>query len=82
MKGKNVKKIEHLPRLIAIKREERILQRVAAYARVSTDKEEQQTSIEAQKDYYTAYIKSHMGWDFVGVYADEGISGCSTKRRE
>ena len=40
MKGKNVKKVEHLPRLTAIKREERILQQVAAYARVSTDKEE------------------------------------------
>ena len=54
----------------------------AAYARVSTGKEEQQTSIVAQKEYYTDYIKSHAGWQFVGVYADEGISGCSTKRRE
>lgn len=40
------------------------------------------TSIVAQKEYYTDYIKSHAGWQFVGVYADEGISGCSTKRRE
>lgn len=55
---------------------------VFAYARVSTDKEEQQTSIVAQKEYYTEYIQSHAGWEFVGVYADEGISGCSTKCRE
>ena len=54
--------------------------RVAAYCRVSTEQEEQQTSIVAQKEYYTDYIKSHAGWQFVGVYADEGISGCSTKR--
>lgn len=59
-----------MPRLTAIKREERILQRVAAYARVSTDKEEQQTSIEAQKNYYTTYIATHVGWKFAGVYAD------------
>ncbi len=82
MSGKNVKKVENLPRLTAVNREDRLVQRVAAYARVSTDKEEQQTSIVAQKEYYTDYIQSHAGWKFAGVYADEGISGCSTKRRE
>ena len=56
--------------------------RVAAYARVSTDNEEQQTSYEAQVDFYTRYIQSHPDWEFVGVYADEGISGTSTKKRE
>lgn len=55
--------------------------RVAAYARVSTDQEEQLTSYEAQKDYYTQYIKSRIDWEFVGVYADEGITGTSTKHR-
>lgn len=79
---KIVKKVENLPQLTAVKRTDKLIQRVAAYARVSTDKEEQQTSIVAQKEYYTDYIKSHAGWQFVGVYADEGISGCSTKRRE
>lgn len=82
MSDKNVKKVENLPQLTALKREDRLVQRVAAYARVSTDKEEQQTSIVAQKEYYTDYIQSHAGWEFAGVYADEGISGCSTKRRE
>ena len=56
--------------------------RVAAYARVSTDSEEQLTSYEAQVDYYTNHIKSREDWEFVDVYTDEGISGTSTKRRE
>lgn len=56
--------------------------RVAAYARVSTDHEEQLTSYEAQVDYYTNYIKGRNDWDFVEVYTDEGITGTSTKHRE
>ena len=56
--------------------------RVAAYARVSTDNEEQLTSYEAQVDYYTKYIKANPEWEFVRVYADEGISAVSTKRRD
>ena len=56
--------------------------RVAAYARVSTDSEEQQTSYEAQVDYYTQYIRSKPEWEFVGVYTDEGISATNTKKRD
>ena len=56
--------------------------RVAAYARVSTDSEEQLTSYEAQVDYYTKYIHSRFDWEFVDVYTDEGISATNTKRRE
>ena len=56
--------------------------RVAGYARVSTDSEEQLTSYEAQVDYYTPYIKSKPDWEFVEVYTDEGISAVNTKRRE
>ena len=56
--------------------------KVAAYARVSTDDEDQQTSYAAQCDYYERYIKSREDWEFVKVYADEGISGCNTKKRE
>ena len=55
--------------------------RVAGYARVSTDSDEQFTSYEAQVDYYTEYIHSRSDWEFVAVYTDEGISGCSTKHR-
>ena len=62
--------------------DEVIRKRVAAYARVSTDSEEQHTSYIAQIDYYTNYIQSHENWDFVGMYADEGISGTNTKKRD
>lgn len=56
--------------------------RVAGYARVSTDSEEQLTSYEAQVDYYTQYIRSNPDWEFVSVYTDEGISATNTKRRD
>ena len=55
--------------------------RVAAYARVSTDNDEQYTSYEAQVEYYTRYIKEKEEWEYVETYADEGISGTSTKKR-
>ena len=57
------------------------LRRVAGYARVSTDHDDQVTSYEAQVDYYTRYISDHAGWQFVKVYTDEGITGTSTKHR-
>ena len=56
--------------------------KVAGYARVSTDMEEQLTSYDAQVKYYTDYIKNHDDWEFVGMYADEGITGTSIKHRE
>lgn len=61
---------------------ERKKRRTAAYARVSTDSEEQLTSYSAQVDYYTNYIKSRDDWEFVSVYTDEGITGTNTKHRE
>ena len=56
--------------------------RVAGYARVSTDSEEQLTSYEAQVDYYMQYIKANPDWQFVAVYTDEGISATNTKHRD
>ena len=44
--------------------------KVAGYARVSTDMEDQQTSYAAQCDYYTSYIQSREDWEFVGLYSD------------
>ncbi len=55
--------------------------RVAAYARVSTEQDEQQSSYEAQVDFYTRHIKSNPDWEFVGVFADEGITGTNLKNR-
>lgn len=56
--------------------------RVAAYCRVSTDQEDQLHSFDAQVDYYTKYIEEHENYAMAGIYADEGISGTNTKRRE
>lgn len=56
--------------------------RVAAYARVSTDSDEQQTSYDAQVSHYTQYIHSNPEWEFAGLYADEGLSGLSMKNRD
>jgi len=55
--------------------------KVAAYARVSTSSDEQFASYEAQVNYYKNYIEEKPEWTFVSVYADEGISGMSTKGR-
>ena len=55
--------------------------RVAAYARVSTNRECQQTSYEAQIQYYTRYIEKKPDWIFAGIYADEGVTGTSTQKR-
>jgi DNA invertase Pin-like site-specific DNA recombinase len=56
--------------------------RVASYARVSTDSEEQENSFVAQMDYYSRKIADNLDWELVKVYADEGISGTNTKHRE
>lgn len=56
--------------------------KVAAYCRVSTDSEEQATSYDAQVEHYTEFIKKNSEWEFVGIYADDGISGTNTKKRE
>lgn len=56
--------------------------RVAGYARVSTDTDEQFTSFEAQVEYYTQKIRSNPDWEFVEVYTDEGISATNTKKRD
>ena len=56
--------------------------RVAAYCRVSTDSEEQINSYKNQLAYYTEKINSKTEWKFAGIYADEGITGTSMKRRE
>ena len=55
--------------------------RVAAYCRVSTDSEEQLTSYEAQKTYYTDKIMTNPSWTMAGIFADEGITGTSATKR-
>lgn len=56
--------------------------RVAAYARVSTDSEEQRESYQSQVKYYTELINNNPEWQFVGIYADEAITGTQTVKRD
>lgn len=56
--------------------------KVAAYCRVSTDSDEQATSYEAQMEHYTNFIQKNDEWEFAGIFADDGISGTNTKKRE
>ena len=55
--------------------------RVAAYCRVSTDKDDQINSLNSQKQFFTDYINNHDNWQLVHIYYDEGVSGTSTKKR-
>lgn len=54
---------------------------VAAYARVSTEKEEQEDSFERQVEHYTKMIQTNPKWSFVEVYADPGITGTKADKR-
>ena len=55
--------------------------KVAGYCRVSTDKDDQANSFAAQQRYFREYIQNHPGWELFDIYADEGITGTSTKKR-
>lgn len=55
--------------------------RVAAYCRVSTDQEAQETSLEEQMAHFNTVIAEHPDWELAGIYADEGISGTQVKHR-
>ena len=55
---------------------------VAAYVRVSTDKDDQLNSFNNQNDYFKEYINNRNGWNFVGVYCDEGLTGTMIKNRD
>ena len=81
MDTRRVRKVTFIP---AIKPLEAMSKRkrVAAYARVSTGSEEQETSLVAQRDYYEKLILKNEDWLFVEVYYDDGISGLSYRNRE
>lgn len=55
--------------------------RVAAYCRVSTDKDDQANSLDSQRKYFCEYINAHEDWILDNIYYDEGISGTQTKKR-
>lgn len=56
--------------------------KVAAYARVSMDSERMHHSLSAQVSYYSSLIQKNPDWEYAGVYADYGISGTGTKKRQ
>lgn len=80
---------ETVPRVVVIPAKPELVQsqsvrrqlRVAAYCRVSTDDEEQLTSYEAQQHYYTDKIMTNHEWTMAGIFADEGITGTSARKR-
>lgn len=74
---KKITKINELERSLLSKTKIR----VAAYARVSTDSDEQLVSLKAQREHYETYIKSNSEWEFAGLYYDEGISGTKKEKR-
>lgn len=80
MTQRKVTIIPALPKELAQARMRKL--RVAAYCRVSTEEEEQQSSYEIQCSYYTEKILSHPEWELVDIFADEGITGTSTKKRD
>lgn len=82
MSDRTVTQLAALPKPATFKEAAKAVQRVAAYARVSTNNEDQETSLAAQQDYYRKKILEHPGWELVDIYVDEGISGLSTSRRE
>lgn len=82
-KGKNIESIEKIAAEVPKKlSEDTSTKRVAVYARVSTDNVEQTSSYELQRNYYEDYVSKHPGWELVGIYADEGISGTSLQHRD
>ena len=75
IRQKIIREIKPSPVLQARTRNHKL--RVAAYCRVSTEQEEQQTSIENQITYYDDLIRSNPEWEYAGVFSDDGISGTS-----
>ena len=80
--SKKIRKIEAKPVQVIKGLPENAKTRVCAYCRVSTDNKEQESSYESQVFYYTNYINSRSDWTLVDIYADDGISGTSTAKRE
>lgn len=73
---RKITKIEHTMPVVQLRK------RVAAYARISMESERMNHSLSAQISYYNNFIQNNPDWEFAGVYADNGISGTSTAKRE
>ena len=82
MRDRTITKITPLLKPVTFEDTTKTILRVAAYARVSTDHEDQQSSLLAQTEYYEELISNRPNWKVVKVYVDEGRSGLRTGRRE
>ena len=82
MADRRVKRVTFIPTIKSIDDGYTYWKKVAAYARVSTGSEEQETSLEAQRMYYEQHIKENKEWVFAGIYYDDGVSGLSYRNRE
>ena len=82
MADRRVKRVTFIPTIKSIEEGYTYWKKVAAYARVSTGSEEQETSLEAQRMYYEQHIKENKEWVFAGIYYDDGVSGLSYRNRE
>lgn len=83
MNNKNVEVIAPTSKTMCLKGNVKYkLIRTCAYCRVSTDNEDQKTSYDSQRIHYKNMIEENPDWEFVGIYADEGITGTQTKKRE
>jgi len=83
MNNKNVEVIAPTSKTMCLKGNVKYkLIRTCAYCRVSTDNEDQKTSYDSQRIHYRNVILENPDWEFVGIYADEGITGTQTKKRE
>ena len=82
--AETAKKISMIPAKVQYDRNVKLSEKkmkVAAYCRVSTELEEQDSSYEAQVEYYTSKISENENWKNAGIYADDGKSGTNTKRK-
>ncbi|MCP1638570.1 DNA invertase Pin-like site-specific DNA recombinase [Streptococcus gallinaceus] len=79
--NKKIRQVEFTPKFEKIIESKQLLRRVAVYARVSTERDQQQTSFKTQVDFYTKKVNETPEWELVKIYEDEGISGCGTKKR-
>ena len=82
MPKKKVTQVEFVPTLTANLSAALQNRKVAAYARVSTSSEEQETSLSAQREYYEDLIRNNTVWEFAGIYYDDGLSGLSYRNRD
>lgn len=82
MPKKKVTQVEFVPALTVNADAAPQKRKVAAYARVSTSSEEQETSLFAQREYYEDLIRNNATWEFAGIYYDDGLSGLSYRNRD